>query len=60
MAKNKPFTRTELKILVYNKMKIKGISHDEAVKEVKEEVQYMKESDKRNNGTAKDRKRNKV
>jgi len=39
MAKelNKPFSRTELKILVFNRMK-KGYSYEDAVKYVKETV----------------------
>ena len=34
----KPFTRTEMKILVYNKMK-NGMSYDRAKKEVETEVE---------------------
>jgi len=38
MVKNKPFTRTEMKILIYNKMKNKHLSYDQAKKELADEV----------------------
>lgn len=38
----KPFSKTEMKILVYNKTK-KGIPYDQAVKEVSEELKTMNE-----------------
>jgi uncharacterized protein YoaH (UPF0181 family) len=40
MGKNKPFTRSEMKILVYNKMK-SGLSYDEAIKQISKEVDYV-------------------
>ena len=33
MTKNRPFSKTEMKILVYNKVK-KGMSYDQACKEL--------------------------
>jgi hypothetical protein len=40
-------TKTERKILVYNKMKLKGLSHDEAYKEVESEIKHLKEMKKK-------------
>jgi hypothetical protein len=40
---NRPFSRTELKILVYNKIK-EGKSYNQAVEEVKKEVELCKDS----------------
>ena len=37
----KPFTKTEMKILVYNKMKLKGMDYAAACKQVMEEVEIM-------------------
>ena len=37
----KPFTRTEMKMLVYNKMKLKGMDYESACKQVMEEVEIM-------------------
>lgn len=36
----KPFSKTEMKILVYKKVQ-KGIPYEQAVKEVKDEVKVM-------------------
>lgn len=40
MVRNKPFSKTEMKILVYNRMK-RGYSYDEAVKHVQKEVEIL-------------------
>ena len=40
---NKPFSKTELKILVYNKMK-NGLSYEEAKKEVEREILSCQEN----------------
>jgi len=37
----KPFTKTEMKMLVYNKMKLKGMSYDAACKQIMEEVETI-------------------
>ena len=53
MTRHKPFSRTELKILVYNKMRQRGMSYDEAIKEVEMEIDKCKENsktDKKKNG----------
>ena len=47
MVRNKPFSRTELKILVYNKMKQKGMSYDDARAEVTMEVEQVRENSKK-------------
>ena len=44
---NKPFSRTELKILVFNKMKQKGMSYDDARAEVTMEVEQVRENSKK-------------
>jgi len=41
--KSKPFSKTELKILVYNKMK-NGLSYEEARKEVEREILSCQEN----------------
>lgn len=41
-----PFSLTERKILVYNKMKRKGLSYDQAVKEVCDEMRQVKKNHK--------------
>ena len=46
MTANKPFTRTEMKILIYNKMK-NGMSYNEAMKEVNMEVGQVRENGKK-------------
>ena len=46
MTANKPFTRTEMKILIYNKMK-NGMSYNEAMKEVNMEVGQVRENSKK-------------
>ena len=38
----KPFSKTELKILVYNRVR-KGVPYDLAVKQVKEELETVEE-----------------
>ena len=40
---NKPFSKTELRILVYNKMK-RGLSYEEARKEVEREILSCQEN----------------
>jgi len=40
MKNNKPFTRDEMKILVFNKMK-SGMSYENACKELKSEVDQI-------------------
>ena len=40
MVRNKPFSKTEMKILAYNRMK-RGYSYDEAVKHVQKEVEVL-------------------
>jgi len=44
MSKNKPFTRQEMKILIYNKMKQKGMSYENARKELAEEIEKVREN----------------
>ena len=44
MGKTKPLTKQEQKILVYTKMKIKGLSYDEAWKEVKKDIAFCKKT----------------
>ena len=46
MTRHKPFTRTEMKILVYNKMKMRGLSHDLACKELEQEIKEIIENSK--------------
>jgi len=43
--KNRPFTRTEMKILVYNKVK-SGMSYNEAIKQVAKDVEQCIHSQK--------------
>lgn len=38
----KPFSKTEMKILVFNRVK-RGVPYDQAVKEVSEELKTMNE-----------------
>ena len=38
------FSKTELKILVYNKMKLKGMSYAEAYKEISTELETLKKN----------------
>jgi len=42
----KPFTRTEMKILVYNKVK-GGMSYEKACEEVKKQIEQVKENHKK-------------
>lgn len=42
---NKPFTRTEMKILVYNKIN-EGYTYEEAKRIVKEEIDFCIQSNK--------------
>jgi hypothetical protein len=48
--------KTERKILVYNKMKQKGLSYEQACKEVQQETEHLKDltqkkrEEKKNNG----------
>jgi len=44
MSKNKPFSRTEMKILVYNKMKRDGMSYEEAVEQVKRDIEQCQKT----------------
>lgn len=46
-------TRTEKKILVYNKMKQKGLSYDEACKELTQELDYLETKPKKKRGQTK-------
>jgi hypothetical protein len=46
--KSKPFSRTEMKILVFNKMKKKGMNYDSAYKELSEEIEYFNNENKKN------------
>jgi len=39
MVKHKPFTRTEMKILVFNKMKNRGLSYENACKQLEKEIE---------------------
>ena len=43
---HKPFTRTELKILVYNRMKQHGMSYDDAINFVRKEIDTCNKSHK--------------
>jgi len=45
--RNKPFSKTEMKILVFNRMKNRGMSYDDAVKEVNMEVGQIRENSKK-------------
>ena len=46
MTKHKPFSKTEMKILVYNKMKSKGMSYDQACAELRGEISQCIENSK--------------
>ena len=46
---SKPFSKQELKILVYNKMKHKGMTYDDAYREVNEEIRSVKSNKKKEN-----------
>ena len=46
MTRNKPFSRTEMKILVYNKVK-RGLTHDQACKELNQEIKDIIENSKK-------------
>jgi len=46
MTKHKPFSRTEMKILVYNKRKLRGMSYQEACDELKKEISLCIENSK--------------
>jgi hypothetical protein len=37
------FNRTERKILVYNKMKQKGLTYEQACKELQKEIEHLKD-----------------
>jgi len=43
---NKSFSRTEIKILIYNKMK-SGMSYEDAIKEVEQAVEQVKQNKKK-------------
>ena len=45
MTRHKPFSRTEMKILIFNKMKGKGMSYNEAVSELNGEINQIIEND---------------
>lgn len=47
MTKHKPFNKTEMKILVFNKMKNKGMSYDQACKELEKEINAIIENSKK-------------
>ena len=44
MVKHKPFTRTEMKILVYNKVQ-KGMSYENACKQLEKEIEGIVAND---------------
>jgi hypothetical protein len=44
MTKRKPFTRSEMKLLVYNKVK-RGMSYDDACKELEKEIESIINND---------------
>jgi len=44
MVKHKPFSRTEMKILVYNKVQ-KGMSYEKACAELEQEINQIIEND---------------
>jgi len=45
MTRHKPFSRTEMKILIFNKMKSKGMAYEDAVKELNGEINQIIEND---------------
>lgn len=45
--KNKILTKTEMKILVYNKVKRDGISYDEAKNQLSKEIETMLKNQKK-------------
>lgn len=45
MTKHKPFSKTEMKILIFNKMK-SGLSYDQAYKELSGEINQCIENSK--------------
>ena len=47
--RNKPFSRVEMKILIFNKMKQKGMSYDDARAEVSMEIEQVRENSKKKN-----------
>ncbi len=42
----KPFSRTEMRILIYNKVK-KGLSYEEAKREVQKEIEHLLKNNKK-------------
>jgi ribosomal protein L22 len=46
MTRHKPFSRTEMKILIYNKVK-NGMSYEKAKKEVSKEIASLIENSKK-------------
>ena len=52
--KIKPFSKIELKMLVFNKMKRKGMSYEQAIEEVKKDIEECRKNHKKeetlNNG----------
>jgi len=49
MTRNNPLSVIEMKIIVFNKMKNKKMSYDEACKELKGEIDQMVENSKKKN-----------
>jgi len=45
MTKHKPFSRTEMKILIFKKMNSKGMAYEDAVKELNKEIDQIIEND---------------
>ena len=41
MTRHKPFTKTEMKLLVHNKIKTRGLSYDEACEELNMEIEEI-------------------
>lgn len=46
MTRNRPFSRTEMKILIFNKVK-RGMSYDQACKEVEKEISELIENSRK-------------
>jgi hypothetical protein len=55
---HKPFSRTELKILVYNRIK-RGMSYENAVKDVHNQIQTCNENHKKHEAKEKEDQENK-
>lgn len=47
MKKHRPFSKTEIKMLVYNKMRIKKMSYNDAYKEIAGEIQACIDNSKK-------------